>query len=231
MFRPGFPRLSHPGLAHATPSTGFIAKVYRGAGKLTDQQRAAQAPNVRRTGITEPAYPFESQLITDIIDDYLAYLLVHCPTDPKTAERTWASKHTGVRLSPQFESGQFSFDVSPMFCTRTGIGLLSPRFLGQVGANVFYLALRTQAEFFTADVCGRDGALVHTTRISTSRLLKNTRIGLFSWPSCVSRPPDNGAHGDTLSRRGGQRHPRPAIRDTSPPDSATGPSYRRWRRR
>ena len=36
---------------------------------------------------------------------------------------------------------------------------------------------------------------------------------------------------DTLSRRGGQRHPRPAIRDTSPPDSATGPSYRRWRRR
>ena len=24
-------------------------------------------------------------------------------------------------------------------------------------------------------------------------------------------PPDNGAHGDTLSRRGGQRHPRPAI--------------------
>ena len=65
----------------------------------------------------------------------------------------------------------------------------------------------------------------------SSRLLKNTRIGLFSWPSCVSRPPDNGAHGDTLSRRGGQRHPRPAIRDTSPPDSATGPSYRRWRRR
>ena len=69
-------------------------------------------------------------------------------------------------------------------------------------------------------------------RTDPSRLLKNTRIGLFSWPSCVSRPPpDNGAHGDTLSRRGGQRHPRPAIRDTSPPDSATGPSYRRWRRR
>ena len=48
MFRPGFPRLSHPGLAHATPSTGFIAKVYRGAGKLTDQQRAAQAPGLER---------------------------------------------------------------------------------------------------------------------------------------------------------------------------------------
>ena len=46
MFRPGFPRLSHPGLAHAAPSTGFIAKAYRGAGKLTDQQRAEQAPAV-----------------------------------------------------------------------------------------------------------------------------------------------------------------------------------------
>ena len=67
---------------------------------------------------------------------------------------------------------------------------------------------------------------------SPSRLLKNTRIGLFSWPSCVSRPPPTTVRtGDTLSRRGGQRHPRPAIRDTSPPDSATGPSYRRWRRR
>ena len=77
-------------------------------------------------------------------------------------------------------------------------------------------------------------ALANVLQIAemASRLLKNTRIGLFSWPSCVSRPPpDNGAHGDTLSRRGGQRHPRPAIRDTSPPDSATGPSDRRWRRR
>ena len=49
MFRPGFPRLSHPGLAHAAPSTGFMAKVYRGAGKLTDQQRAEQAPAVSQT--------------------------------------------------------------------------------------------------------------------------------------------------------------------------------------
>ena len=46
-----------------------------------------------------------------------------------------------------------------------------------------------------------------------SRLLKNTRIGLFSWPSCVSRPPpttvrtgtrcpDEGAS-DTRGRRSG----------------------------
>ena len=30
MLRPGFPRLSHPGLAHAIPSIAFIAQVYRG---------------------------------------------------------------------------------------------------------------------------------------------------------------------------------------------------------
>ena len=46
---PRFPRLSHPGLAHATPSTGFMAEVYRAAGKLTDQQRAEQAPAAARS--------------------------------------------------------------------------------------------------------------------------------------------------------------------------------------
>ena len=89
----------------------------------------------------------------------------------------------------------------------------------------------TEAIQRTLDQAGRESWVLVALE-EASRLLKNTRIGLFSWPSCVSRPPpDNGAHGDTLSRRGGQRHPRPAIRDTSPPDSATGPSYRRWRRR
>ena len=48
MLRPCFPRLSHPGVAHAAPSTGFMAKVYRGAWKLTDQQRAEQAPFAER---------------------------------------------------------------------------------------------------------------------------------------------------------------------------------------
>ena len=55
MFTPGFPRLSHPEVAHAIPSVGFIAQVYRRVRllvslttvgvQLTDQQRTAQAPN------------------------------------------------------------------------------------------------------------------------------------------------------------------------------------------
>ena len=38
---------------------------------------------------------------------------------------------------------------------------------------------------------------------TTSRLLKNTRIGLFSWPSCVSRPPrQRCARGHAVPTRG-----------------------------
>ena len=56
MLRPGFPRLSHPEVAHAIPSVGFMAQVYRRVRllvsptivgvQLTDQQRTAQAPGV-----------------------------------------------------------------------------------------------------------------------------------------------------------------------------------------
>ena len=58
MLRPGFPRLSHPEAAHAIPSVGFMAQVYRRVRllvsptivgvQLTDQQRTAQAPPARR---------------------------------------------------------------------------------------------------------------------------------------------------------------------------------------
>ena len=38
------------------------------------------------------------------------------------------------------------------------------------------------------DRSGRTG-FVRLAALRANRLLKNTRIGLFSWPSCVSRPP------------------------------------------
>ena len=52
MLKPGFPRLSRPGVAHAIPSITLIAQVYRGGStvsevKLIDQQRPAQAPAER----------------------------------------------------------------------------------------------------------------------------------------------------------------------------------------
>ena len=62
MLRPGFPRLSHPEVAHAIPSVGFMAQVYRRVRllvsptivgvQLTDQQRTAQAPDNPRWGYT-----------------------------------------------------------------------------------------------------------------------------------------------------------------------------------
>ena len=40
-------------------------------------------------------------------------------------------------------------------------------------------------------------------QFTSSRLLKNTRIGLFSWPSCVSRPPrQRCARGHAVPTRG-----------------------------
>ena len=74
MLRPGFPRLSHPGVAHAIPSIAFIAQVYRGEPvvsstisevRLTDQQRPAQAPLPelfwRRLGQTGPSHESQNQ--------------------------------------------------------------------------------------------------------------------------------------------------------------------------
>ena len=63
MLRPGFPRLSHPEVAHAIPSVGFMAQVYRRVRllvsptivgvQLTDQQRTAQAPMTVRKALRE----------------------------------------------------------------------------------------------------------------------------------------------------------------------------------
>ena len=50
---------------------------------------------------------------------------------------------------------------------------------------------------------GDDGHDRRVRRRRPSRLLKNTRIGLFSWPSCVSRPPrQRCARGHAVPTRG-----------------------------
>ena len=48
-----------------------------------------------------------------------------------------------------------------------------------------------------------DGNVTIVYAAGPSRLLKNTRIGLFSWPSCVSRPPrQRCARGHAVPTRG-----------------------------
>ena len=78
MLRPGFPRLSHPEVAHAIPSVGFMAQVYRRVRllvsptivgvQLTDQQRTAQAPDFRRCTDSE-VYPLNLMVFTGLPAD------------------------------------------------------------------------------------------------------------------------------------------------------------------
>ena len=50
MLRPGFPRLSHPGVAHAIPSIAFIAQVYRGRARRFLHDLGGKADRSTATG-------------------------------------------------------------------------------------------------------------------------------------------------------------------------------------
>ena len=50
MFRPGFPRLSHPGLVHALPSIALIAQVYGGLDSLFHPQSRGAADRSTANG-------------------------------------------------------------------------------------------------------------------------------------------------------------------------------------
>ena len=53
MLRPGFPRLSHPEVAHAIPSVGFIAQVYRRVSLLV-------SPTISEVKVTDPQRPVQA---------------------------------------------------------------------------------------------------------------------------------------------------------------------------
>ena len=55
MFRPGFPRLSHPGLAHAVLSIAFIAQVYGGLDTLFHPRSPGAADRSTATGARTPS--------------------------------------------------------------------------------------------------------------------------------------------------------------------------------
>lgn len=116
--------------------------------------------NVRRSDITERAYPFESQLITDLIDDYLAYLLVHCPTRPTDFDAGWAKKHPGVEIRSQFGTGLFSLNLSPVCCTQAGMTLLFAPLRKQVRAKVIDLTISASDDAHAAGVFSQDGISV-----------------------------------------------------------------------
>ena len=79
-------------------------------------------------------------------------------------------------------------------------GRLGPSLVSQVLVAVFGLLLFAHGAWHVED--GHQRTLRGRGQHS-SRLLKNTRIGLFSWPSCVSRPPrQRCARGHAVPTRG-----------------------------
>lgn len=93
--------------------------------------------NLRRSDITEREYPFESELLNDIIDDFLAYLIVNCPEDPSDKRLMFIDQHPGVRFKTSWSASRFhrksilegAFDahLSPILFNNYGITLFSPR--------------------------------------------------------------------------------------------------------
>ena len=57
MLRPGFPRLSHPGVAHAIPSIAFIAQGYRGRARRFLHDLGGKADRSTATGASTSGGP------------------------------------------------------------------------------------------------------------------------------------------------------------------------------
>ena len=89
--------------------------------------------NLQRTNISEPSYPFLDQLLTDVVDDYLAYLLVNGPESPMGAvdsvERRHdygskvRSRHAGVSVDISKNAVGATYSVFPFVVNHCGFGL------------------------------------------------------------------------------------------------------------
>ncbi len=83
--------------------------------------------NLRRSDITEQRYPFESALFTDIVDDFLAYLLVHCPFEISAKPWHAIGTHQGVDVDTTFITGEYSALAikQPIMAGSNGFSLFS----------------------------------------------------------------------------------------------------------
>jgi molecular chaperone HtpG len=96
--------------------------------------------NLRRSNITEPKYPFESGLITDIVDDFLAYLLVNCPENFSDTRWLMLDQHPGVHCRTEFSPpGFYEGHLCPFLGSRDGITLWSHPLLSAIKPRAVYL--------------------------------------------------------------------------------------------
>ena len=65
MLRPGFPRLSHPGVAHAISSIAFIAQGYRGRARRFLHDLGGKADRSTATGASTRSRPPQTQVVDE----------------------------------------------------------------------------------------------------------------------------------------------------------------------
>lgn len=127
--------------------------------------------NLRRSNITEQHYPFEQQLVNDIVDDFLAYLIVKCPYENNSS---W----TSLRLNPglTFIADQyctiFKYSYHYIFSTKVGIAPMLVSLYKTVFPNsLLILPPKINSSLYSASR-GHDATL-HLKKIESSNSIYN----------------------------------------------------------
>lgn len=90
--------------------------------------------NLRRSAVIGGATEFRGQLLQDVIDDFLAYLLVNCPETDSPSKLLAIRQHPGVRVALA-RYGIFTSIVGPFGASAHGLTLLTPTLVRSSGAR------------------------------------------------------------------------------------------------
>ncbi|MDQ3744890.1 MAG: ATP-binding protein [Acidobacteriota bacterium] len=109
--------------------------------KICVEDRDGAFPlNLRRSDITETEYSFESRLITDIVDDFLAYLLVNCPESFSDARWMRLDRHPGIHCTTRISTtGFYESSLCPFMSSARGLSLLCRPLQAAIKASAVYL--------------------------------------------------------------------------------------------
>lgn len=97
--------------------------------------------NLRRDGVTETSHPYVSQLGKDVIDDFFAYLLVHCPNDGLSGNLTPLLQYPGITSATKIVSGTVQVELKYLIAYPKGITLCLPALIPTSKSEVLYFIL------------------------------------------------------------------------------------------
>lgn len=92
-----------------------------------DDPEAVFPLNLRRTSIVTRGYGFSEELTVEVVDDFLAYLLVRCPSSIDDPRWTQLGQHPGVRLRSWEKFVTTSLVAYPFVASRAGLSMIQPR--------------------------------------------------------------------------------------------------------